>query len=500
MPEYLRSLVIILVIASTVFYFAKGPATAMAMSVEDFVRRRNVWLLITIAGFISQSYWIFTIAILIILAANLKDEKNKVALFFFIILAIPFAKVEIPGFAGIRYLIAIDYLRIISVVLLFPVALECRRKALQTKQKAILPDVILAIYVFYNIVLVGRVGDFVAVTREAIGWLLDVVLPYYAISRYIRDIKAFREVFMSLVVAGMISALVAVFEISKSWMLYESFGDALSLAWTAGYTPRGDYVRAVASTIQPIVLGYVLAIVLGIYLYFYNRVGSKSRYMLGLMLLAIGEIAPLSKGPWVGLVILLFIFFLTGPSSVKDITKLGSIAFLAGVFILVTGMGNKFAAYLPFMGNTEDESVTYRTRLFDVSMDIIIDNPVFGSTDFYSRMEELRTGAGIIDPVNHYIGISLYSGLVGLLLFALFFTVILYRLHKQLRLLKKTDEEHLLGRIILSVLISVLFMISAVSSIGHIPILYYCLAAFAVAYIKMRSESSTISKLNPAFL
>ena len=491
MPEYIRSLIVILVLASIVFALAKAPATAFAMSTEDYVRRRNTWFLITLAGFLSQSFWIFSIATVIIISVSAKTEKNKVALWCFLILAIPLVKVEIPGFAGIRYLIEIDYLRILTAILLIPLVVGYRRKSVVEKHPTLAPDIILAIYVIYNVVLTSRVGDIVAISRTGIGWLIDVVIPYYAISRYVKNLNRFRDLIMSLTVVGMISASVAVFEFSRGWMLYDSFGEALSLDWTTGYLVRGKFVRAVSSSGIAIVLGYVLALVIILYLYLYKIIHAKAIYLIGLALLIAGAVAPLSKGPWIGMVTAIIIFFAMGPSATKNIMTLVLIGLPVGLLAMVTDTGSKIVDYLPFIGGVDEANTSYRTNLLRVSINAFSDNPFFGSAYFMTLMEEARNGEGLIDLVNHYVGVALYSGLFGLSLFAGFFITILYQLFNKLRIFENKSEEHALGRSLFAALCSALIMISSASSINHVPIFYYMLAGLSVGYINMHNSRNT---------
>ena len=59
MPEHLRALIVILVLASAVFAFAKAPACAVACTRVDFERRRNLWFGVTFAAFLAHNFWIF---------------------------------------------------------------------------------------------------------------------------------------------------------------------------------------------------------------------------------------------------------------------------------------------------------------------------------------------------------------------------------------------------------------------------------------------------------
>src|SRR6185369_4177317 len=153
-------------------------------------------------------------------------------------------------------------------------------------------------------------------------------------------------------------------------------------------------------------------------------------------LLVTGMIASMSRGPWVGAVAILLVFIVTGPAPMENLVKLGAFGLIAAVLVLVVPGGTAVIERLPFIGNIDEANVTYRRRLFEISIGIIMQNPFFGAFDyFYSpAMQELRLNdAGFIDLVNTYLGIGLTSGLVGLSLFAGFFIVIFAGIVKSMR-------------------------------------------------------------------
>ena len=59
MSEHLRALVVILALSLPVFWLAKAPATALAMSAEQFNRSRNLWLAITLIAFLAHNFWLY---------------------------------------------------------------------------------------------------------------------------------------------------------------------------------------------------------------------------------------------------------------------------------------------------------------------------------------------------------------------------------------------------------------------------------------------------------
>src|SRR5690348_15397184 len=58
LPEHLRALVFILAFAGTIFFFAKKPVTELACTPEDFTRRRNLWIGLTLAAFLAHNIWL----------------------------------------------------------------------------------------------------------------------------------------------------------------------------------------------------------------------------------------------------------------------------------------------------------------------------------------------------------------------------------------------------------------------------------------------------------
>lgn len=482
MPEYIRALVVILVFASIVFFFAKAPATAIAIAPEDFVRRRNTWIYITLAGFLSQNYWVFAVIVSLLIYNAAKKDSNKIALFFFLVLALPQINVEIPGFAGIRYLLAIDYVKILTAVVLVPVCIQARRQAIANAAKGFWPDKILAAYIVLNLVLQAQNDIATNIIRSAVNWIIDVVVPYYAISRSLKDLKSFRDVLMSFVVAAMLSSLVGIFEFVFRWILYSSAGQALGVEWDPGYLARGDFLRASVTSGHSLVLGYVIAISIGFYLALRPSVSNGFQYLGGITLLLAGVISPLARGSWIGLTVMFLVFTALGAKPLRQLLRYSFFMLPLSLAILSTDFGKILVDYLPFVGSVDEDNVTYRQDLFDTSFKIILDNPFFGSSDYLLRMQDLRQGQGIIDLVNSYLIVGLNTGFVGLSLFIIFFVVNLVAVYKKIKCLSDQTEIFVFGQSLIAVQIGVLLIIATVSPIFHVSLLLWSTAAMCMAF------------------
>jgi len=495
MPEHLKALVVILTLASAVFIFARRPACALAMAPADFARRRNLWFAVILIAFLAHNFWIYVLATGALLLITAPRETNKAALFFLLLCAVPPLQAEISGLGAIRYFFSLNYFRLLSLTILLPAFLHLHQRAVAEGTKRTPADMLLAAYLMLNLLLQLNVDTFTNTLRYGFYAFIDVVLPYYVVSRSLKDVQGFRDALMGFGIAAMILAAIGVFEFGKHWLLYASLEDALGVPWdSGGYLERDDNLRALASTGQPIVLGYVMAVALGMFMFLQKSVPRRAVWMLGLALLLAGLLAALSRGPWLGAAVIFLIFAATGPRAFSRLSLFGLLGLLVLPILLATSAGEKIIDYLPFVGTVDAENVTYRQLLIDYSIEIIKDNLLFGSYDFLLFLEDLRQGQGIIDLVNSYLGIALASGLVGLSLFVSFFGVILVNIYKGMRGLAMNDERRLLGRVLVATIIGILVIIFTVSSINTIPVIYWSVAGLGAAYVRMLASANVSLK------
>ena len=490
MPEYLRALLVILFLASGVFVFAKKPACAVATSARDFERRRNLWFAITITAFLAHDFWLYVVISAAMLLVVVPRESNRLAMFFLLLFAVPSIAQQIPGMGIVRYFFTINYVRLLSLTVLLPAFLALQGKKNAERFGSTLPDKLVMAYLALNFVLQMRVDTFSNSLRHGVMYaFLDVFLPYYVASRSVRDVRAFRDALMGFVVAALVLSVIAAFEAAKHWLLYSPLEHALDVRWGFGnYLEREGALRAQGSTGQPIALGYVAAVAMGFLLFLRRSVPSLLSWSLAFAVLSAGLLASLSRGPWAGAVVMLLAFIAMGPAVGAQIAKLGAIGALAVPALLMSPFGEKFVRLLPFVGTADQFNVTYRERLLEISIGVIMQNPFFGSLGSVYRpdMESLRQGEGIIDIVNTYLGVGLRSGLVGLVLFSGFFIAVGVMTYRGMRRLPdKNDELHALGRTLLAVLLGIMVIIFTVSSITVIPIIYWSVAGLGVAYAGM---------------
>ena len=488
MPEHLRALIVILALACTVFVFARRPAADL-IPLNDFTRRRNLWLGLSALAFISHSFWLYAAITAIVLTVAQRRERNPLALFFILLFLIPPALIQIPGFGLINYLFELNHVRLLALLILLPAFFTLRNRADTLPFGRTWPDKLLTVYLVLSALLQLRETTLTDTLRQSLYLLIDVFLPYYVASRALKQLSDFKDAMLAFALAAMLLALIGIFEYARHWLLYSSLSDAMGLRWgMSNYLGRGGSLRASASTGQAIVLGYVISVAIGFYLYLHADVRSRLQQRLGALLLAAGLFATMSRGPWVGAAAMITVFIATGRDAVKRLMLLGLAGVLSLPLLSIIPGGNKLIDLLPYIGTIEKGNITYREELFAKAMIVIQRNPLLGSIDFLNttEMQSMMQGEGIIDIVNTYLIVALNSGLIGLLLFAGFFTTIALGIRKALRAFQDKDDEALrLGRALLATLTGVLVTITTVSSISVIPVVYWSLAGLSVAYIQM---------------
>ena len=499
MPENIRALIVILILSTGLFVFAHRSAIGIVGS-ENFTRRRNLWYVITLTAFLAQSFWLYALIAILLLLYTKKRETNIPALYFFLLFALPTLTFTVPGMGLINYFIDISHPRILALFLLLPIFYRLIRQSNTLSFGRTGTEKALAAYLLLTAILYVRDSTVTDTLRHAFYLFTDAFLPYYVISRSLKDMQSFRDAVFSLVLAITLVALIAMFETTRHWLLYSNFVDRLDLQQGMyNYLERDGIIRARVTPGQPIALGYLIAIGMGLYLYVKSHIQKKLIRRLGMVVLSGGLIASLSRGPWVGMIALLLAFLATGRNAIPRMTGMALSVVLAFSLIAVLPGGTKVINLLPFIGTTEKENVVGREKLFTNGMIVIQRHPWFGSTHYLEapEMQVLRTGENIIDIVNTYINIALEEGFVGVGLFVAFFFLALQGIYRAMRSLQDRDsEEYLLGRALHATLIAILIIIFTVSSITIIPFMYWSVAGLGVAYSEMVRKNTAKKMIN----
>ena len=500
MYTQLKALIVVMVFTLTVFALAK-PLLIRFMRVEDYERRRNTWLALTLAAFLIPNYWAYAVVGIVIIGFAVSKEHNPAALYLFLLLALPPVALNIPTFGFINQLFPLDHYRMLSLALLLPAALRLRRASHVSPSGAVqvqapgfgwlLTDVLLVAFAALQVGLLMPYESFTAIGRRIVILGLDILLPYYVISRACRSREAIVEAMASFALAAAVLAPIAVFEYFKFWLLFAGLEETWGSMPLHGYLTRGGHLRATVTMGHSIMLGYAMVIAFGFWLYLQGRVDKRGWRWLGMLAIVAGIVTAMSRGPWVGGLAVLAVFLLTGPNAAgRSVRGLAFIGALAGL-VLVSPWGAQIVDYLPFVGTLDEETVSYRQHVAASSWVLIQQNPLFGSRYYATQMEELRTGEGIIDILNVYATTALAYGLTGLALFAGFFVVAGLRCFAAVRRMAKDDPDFsMMGSGLLASLVGALLIIATVSNYLIVPYLYLALAGLAVAYAQLARQGA----------
>ena len=494
MPEHLRGFVVVFALSLIAFLVLRRPAVALGMGDADFRRRRNIWLAATTFAFVSSSFWIFIVAGTVLLLAARRVERNPLPLYLFLLFVVPPFSAALPGLGVVNQLFELSFPRLLALLLLLPWAFARGRDPGRVPLGRHPIDWMVLAYLLLQLVLQLRNDTLTNTLRSGLYAGLDALLPYYVASRAMRSTEDVREAFLSFSIAVLAMVPVVAFEFGKQWLLYSALPQSLGMQWDGGsYLGRGDALRAVAATGHPIVLGYVMAIGLFLLAGVAHGSGRARVWVMGELAIGLGLIVSLSRGPWVGAAVGILAMTAAARKPARGLVMLIVIVGLAAGALLLSPWGAKVIDYLPFVGNVDRGNVDYRQQLFAASMLVISQNPLFGSPYFmYSApMEELRS-ANLIDVVNTYLLIALTDGYAGLVCFAGVFLGAAGAVGRALRLQDDSIAERFLqGRALLGALAAMLVTIATVSNILFIPILYWCLAGFAVGYVLVVPPEST---------
>jgi len=486
MPEHLRALIFVLLIAGTVFHFAR-PAAISLVPVATFTRWRNLWLLMTLALFLSHSFWIYALVVAAYALANLRREPHLVGLYFALLFVAPPAVAIVPGLGLVNFLFVLTQYRLLALVLLLPVAIALFQRSSTARIGHSPVDWMVIGYLVVISALNFRGTNLTSGLRDALMYFVDIFLPYYVVSRSLKDMDGFRHALLGFVLGGMVLSALAAFEVLRNWWLYSALLGALGLnPMEFGlYLYRANLLRPIATVGNSIVLGYIAMVALGYFLFLKDALKSKYQVVAGFVLLGGGVLASLSRGPWVGAVFLLTLYLLTGPQPIRKLLRLGLLTVGAVFLLSLTSRGQVLVDMLPFVGQVDEFNVQYRANLLTTALPVIERHFWFGSVDFLQapELQVMIQGQGIIDIVNSYIFVALQAGMVGLAFFVGMFVFALKNVRQAyLKAAPLGPQVHLLGRALFATLGATMLVIYTVSGISAVPTVYWSLVGLCVAY------------------
>ena len=459
MLNNLKALIVILALAGAVFVLVR-PLCLRFMSAEDFARRRNVWLALTIVAFLSPTFWLYALVALPLLYWAGSRDDNPLALFVLTTFAIPNIRFYLPGIL-VNQLFDLTQYRILSLVVLVPAILRMWRQPWDWGSPRLkTTDVLLLAFLLLQIVVMIPYESTTTTMRRTFLFAIDTFAVFYAFSR-ITSRERLVDVMTCFWVACAIMAPIAIFESLKGWLLYtglaERWGDPNIFATLY----RGESLRAQASSGHSINLGFHLAMAMGVYLFLRVRRMSAAVDALVILVLSMGIIVSYSRGAWVTVAAVFLLFVCMRPNASRHLASSLLIVGAAVLLMYLTPLKESVLDRLPFIGTADQDTIEYRQRLAETSWLLIKQHPFFGDPFVYEQMESLRQGQGIIDIVNGYVYTALFTGFIGLSLLLGIFALPLAKGFKAFFRSRRDDAEvGLVGAALLACLVGALLFIA----------------------------------------
>ncbi|CDN55728.1 O-Antigen ligase [Neorhizobium galegae bv. officinalis bv. officinalis str. HAMBI 1141] len=479
MPEYLRALLYVLIISAPALYIA-GKVAVPLIGEAEFKLWRNCWVIATCATFLSRSFFDFAAALAIMSLYIHRNSKQPVLLYVILMFVAPCVPIGV-GIPGVfNRIIDLDPPRLLAVVILLPIAIRLWREHDNRELRG--PDVLVIAFFVYISLLALRLGDLNSILRVVPGYFLDILLPYFVFSRSLRSALEINQVLLAFVVAALPLAAIGFFEIWRNWRIYYVVVLQWDVVLITVYLFRDGFLRAATTSVESIAFGFLCMTAGGCLLALRTPKSLGLWRYAALGVLMIGLLSSVSRGPWLGFALCAMVLLLT---NLRVSLKLlvGMIPGIATLIFVHPPFIDRFTNLLPFVGSADKGSETYRSRLFENSIIVIERYPLFGS-DTFVREPEMQTmiqGQGIVDVVNTYLQISLHYGLIGLLLFAMFFGVLAVKL-AALFWTSKSDIVSYEG--VLALLAAMLFTIATTSSVSIIPYIYWPFSGLCAALLR----------------
>ena len=250
MPENIKVLIVILVLAVPAFYMGRQIASSVSTD-REFAVWRNVWFAVTVVAFLSLNFFVHALMLVMVCLYARSVRAASVGLFFILLFVVPSGNIVIGGAGIVNILLDLNNPRLLAIVFLLPVLFTARGFDRRQLGVYAMPDRLVVGYVLLSTALQYRSSEatVTGVMRTGTIFTLDVLIPYFAFSRTVTSMADVRKVFCAFIIAVLPLCLIAVFELVKGWHLYFP----LAINWgveSTGYLKRAGMLRASASAVE----------------------------------------------------------------------------------------------------------------------------------------------------------------------------------------------------------------------------------------------------------
>jgi len=314
------------------------------------------------------------------------------------------------------------------------------------------------------------------IVRDGMHRIIDIWIPYFVISRSIKNVNS---VLVVLLFTATVISIMAIIESALFIRLYDSMTGAMGNHYLSRHF-RGGSLRVFVSMGHPLALGFFLSLsfVIAVRIRALISCPSYTPWLLAIIIV-LGVSASGSRSPLGTCVVgwLIVLWWSLGRQFVQSTAWIVLTIFIVFFWWLFSyGMD----WLVSFDADGKDGNFYYRYELLLNSSDAIKNNLLFGSKDYWTNamLQNSFQGEGIIDITNSYLRVILESGIVGLFLFlGVWFTALkgLYRVHAP-------DNT---AALLMGICVTMMLMMFICSLVSTIPSYVWLVLAIISGFFKL---------------
>ena len=404
-----------------------------------------------------------------------RDPVQKVAMFLFLLPLIPTLSYQLA--LGSLPLFDLTWQRLLIILLLVPLAPGA------WKSKPIFHyrvDKYIWVFFALNVLLGFRDTTLTNGLRVAFGLTLDIFIPYFVLSRVLKNLEDVQTVFLPFIAALVFVGLVNAFEAIRHWNVYVPLVKNV-VGFVFAHTERLGLLRAFGPLDRPSQSAFALATGIGLIWSILPIAKSRIHLLLILAVVSIGLIGTFSRGSWVAAALIGVGYLAT--TNLKTFVKVAAGSIVVAIPLLSLPIVQDIIHILPFIGEQGTQAadtVSYRQDLVGAAIIVASENPLLGSTTYgqHPQLDRLRLANGLLDLVNHYVILMLSMGYIGLVSFIAIFVSTLACLFGSARERRASRAERkVLLNALTFTLMGLLLAIAATSGTGRAGLILWCLVA-----------------------
>lgn len=445
-----------------------------------------------VAAWLLPSIWLLYAAMVLLVPVMARRAGQAPALYLFALLLLP----------GLDTSIAIGSLKLFSFgvhdALAFGAALSLlMHPSWRATARPALDAPFLALLLLL-VVAVSRNTSLTNMLRVAVDVGFDCALPYYVVSRGVRDREDVQRCLLHLAAGAAVLSVVLFYEARNSWPIYMVLLDQYGIIDRPIVKTRGGVMRAGGPFLES--TSAAMTLVFCFLAAWMARPAFRStlHHLALLGLLALGLVMPQSRGAWVGLITGMVTIDLYRGRLGQTAMRLGAVGLIGLGLFAAARSSPEMSETLGMSGGSAD-TTDYREQLLSRGLEELRDSPLIGFSypELLIRLDDMRQGEGIVDFVNTHLFIALLSGLLGLVIFnGTFLSYIAHVWRARRRSRREGDASMRASAFVFAALVTPLQMLAFTSLGGRVQVFMFVF--FALAAVVARAGKPAAAALSDA--